>query len=1489
MRIRRIGFFLLLAAFIASTSAQPLAFPGAAGFGKNAEGARGGSDPDVYIVTSLSDDGSSGTLRHAVDSVSGDDGRFIVFAVGGVITLNQGQSLDIDSPYITIAGQTAPNGGICIVGEGIYVNSHDVIVRGLRVRPSDLHYTQTSPSRSRDGAKVGEGTLATPTITDIIIDHCSFSWATDEIASAYRASANVTFQYNIFAEPLHDSVHWDESTTQSFVNGPHSMGPTLGPHAENITLYRNVTAHANNRNPSIKETYQAEIVNNIFYNFGLHGIQMFDDSHTGHDQSLRVNAISNMWLSGPDSLQDQPERIFHFKQAKASNGTEIYLSNNVSHVGTHHLAHDEDPTTEGFSTVQGSNLTEALKTSPVFSGISSGDIVTLTSAEDELDFLLDEVGARWPMRDAIDARVISHIENGTGAIVDVVYITPGSTPGQWSNPVGTSEAADVDSSGDYKLPDYATLGSGAPTDADSDGIPDSLEATYGSDPLADDDSDGYLNIEEYINSIIDSSADTTSPSVTITNPADEASVSGTISVTATASDNVGVVGVQFKLDGSNLGAEDTTAPYSVSWDTSAESAGSYTLTAVARDAASNTTTSSDVDVTVGGGGSSESLTAAHDTFVRQGEPTTNFNSTGTIYVKNSDPGAGNGSFYRAGYLRFDASSLTGTASSGTLTLTIVDNGQGSGSTIDHSLHLVGTDAWNETALTWNNRPTVGSLIDTESITATIGQSITFTLNQAALDQIKNDGYLSVAVLSEDDDVTIEYGDKNDGADAPSLDLVMAGDTTDPTVSITSPSDEAEVSGTISVTASASDNVGVVGVQFKLDGVNLGSEDTTAPYSVSWDTSAVSTGSYTLTAVARDAAANTTTSADIDVTVVSETTEETLDVTHDSFVRQGAPTTNFNSTGTIYVKNSDPGAGNGSFYRAGYLRFDASSLTGTVNSGTLTLTIVDNGQGSGTTVDHSLHLVGTDSWNETTLTWNNRPTVGALIDTQSITATIGQSITFTLNQSAIDQMNNNDYLSVAVVSEDDDVSIEYGDKNDGGDAPSLDLVVASGSGTAPTVSITNPGNNASVSGLVTVNASASDDVGVVGVQFKLDGTNLGAEDTTAPYSMSWDSSAVSTGSHALTAVARDGDSNTTTSATVTVTVATPSAAVVDTFESGNAADWTPDGGGIWSVTTDGTQVYRQTLDTAAANRSVLDDTDWTDQLVEADVKPISHDGSNRFYGVIARYVDSTNYYYLVLRTNNTVELKKLVNGSATTLDSASFTSSTGNWYTLRLEIVGTSLEGYVNGQSLVSATDTEFDEGSAALLTFFTSASFDDVIATPNVSGLTPFGDDFEDNDSDGWNDSSGTWSVVTDGTKVYSQSSTSGDGRSAITSANWSDQIVEADVKAPSFGSGGTIGLMGRYQDTGNYYGVALNGDSDTVSLVKYVAGTASTLATTSFTVDSATWYDVRLKILDTTLKVYVDGELELATTDSALADGSAGLVSSAASLRGDEVLISVP
>ncbi|MDQ8181439.1 hypothetical protein [Pelagicoccus sp. SDUM812005] len=484
-----------------ASAADPLpAFPGAAGFGKYAQGARGGTKPEVYIVDSLADDDSPGTLRHAIDSVKGKRGRFIVFRIGGVITLQESRPLVIDSPFITIAGQTAPLGGICIRGEGLEIRdgAHDIIVRGLRVRPSDLHYSVNTAPRNRDAIKVGELAESDPSLRDIIIDHCSFSWGTDETASAYRACQNVTFQYNIIESSLRDSIHEDETAPVEYHNAKHGMGMVIGPWTRNVTLYRNLIAHHEYRNPFLKQTDQSELINNYIYNFGNAGGQLSGSIKVG-THPLKAHVIANYWLGGPDTTTHK-DRLVRFNGIDSSSGSKIFLRGNAASFSGYELLPHQDVIEAGFTNAK--IKSEAFTSEPAFAGIGMNEITKLSSQLNELDFLLDEVGARWPSRDAIDARLMNDISNRQGSLIDVVYLPPKSQPGKWLNPVGPKAAADIDSDGDPKLPDYASYGLPSAIDADRDGIPDTLETEYGSDPLKDDDGDGYLNIEEYLNDII---------------------------------------------------------------------------------------------------------------------------------------------------------------------------------------------------------------------------------------------------------------------------------------------------------------------------------------------------------------------------------------------------------------------------------------------------------------------------------------------------------------------------------------------------------------------------------------------------------------------------------------------------------------------------------------------------------------------------------------------------------------------------------------------------------------------------------------------------------------------------------------------------------------------------------------------------------------------------------------------------------------------------
>jgi pectate lyase len=174
---------------------------------------------------------------------------------------------------------------------------------------------------------------------------------------------------------------------------------------------------------------------------------------------------------------------------------------------------------------------------------------------------------------------------------------------------------------------------------------------------------------------------------------------------------------------------------------------------------------------------------------------------------------------------------------------------------------------------------------------------------------------------------------------------------------------------------------------------------------------------------------------------------------------------------------------------------------------------------------------------------------------------------------------------------------------------------------------------------------------------------------------------------------------------------------DNFEDGNSGGWTTSGG-TWSVAADGSQVLRQS-GTSSDARARAGQASWTDYTVTAKVKPTAFSGSNRFAAVLARAQSATSYYYVALRSNNTVELKKLVNGTATTLASTSLGVSAGSAYTVSLQVAGSTLRSTVNGGAALTATDTAFAAGGIGVATFYTAADFDDVSVDTAAAPTTP--------------------------------------------------------------------------------------------------------------------------------------------------------------------------
>ncbi|MFD2765377.1 pectate lyase family protein [Micromonospora eburnea] len=164
---------------------------------------------------------------------------------------------------------------------------------------------------------------------------------------------------------------------------------------------------------------------------------------------------------------------------------------------------------------------------------------------------------------------------------------------------------------------------------------------------------------------------------------------------------------------------------------------------------------------------------------------------------------------------------------------------------------------------------------------------------------------------------------------------------------------------------------------------------------------------------------------------------------------------------------------------------------------------------------------------------------------------------------------------------------------------------------------------------------------------------------------------------------------------------------DNFDDGNADGWSKSGGD-WSVVTDGTPAYRQSNNTSELARAFAGQTSWTDYQVQARVKPLSFNGSNRLIGLASRSTSATKMYRLALTNANRAELQ-MVNGSQlTVIGSAALTVSTGTWYTLRIEASGSTIKGFANGAQIASGTDTAYSAGRIVLVTAYADAVFDDV-------------------------------------------------------------------------------------------------------------------------------------------------------------------------------------
>ncbi|WP_343857988.1 RICIN domain-containing protein [Fulvivirga kasyanovii] len=431
------------------------AFPGAEGHGRYTTGGRGGQ---VIYVTNLNDSGP-GSLREAVEA-SGP--RIVLFKVSGIIPLQS--DLSIRNNDITIAGQSAPGDGICLKNYSLVVKADNVIIRYIRSRMGDAANNESDAMWGRNNS-------------NIIIDHCSLSWSIDETGSFYDNS-NFTMQWCILSESLKNSVH---------EKGAHGYGGVWG--GQKASFHHNLLAHHDSRNPRLlgaKFTNKPEEVlcdmrNNVIYNWAS------NSTYGGEGGSF--NIVNNYYKPGP-ATSKRTTQIFS-PNAQAAGAPLPEGTWGVYYIDGNYMDGSTTVTNDNWQGVfpnPSSKSKSELKSNSIF---NYGDITT-HSATDAYTQVLAYAGAS-KKRDNIDTRIVSETTNGT-------YTYNGSK--------GSTKGI-IDSQQDVGgWPSYSSTT--APTDSDSDGMPDSWESANGLNSKNASDgptytlSSVYTNVEVYLNSLVSS-------------------------------------------------------------------------------------------------------------------------------------------------------------------------------------------------------------------------------------------------------------------------------------------------------------------------------------------------------------------------------------------------------------------------------------------------------------------------------------------------------------------------------------------------------------------------------------------------------------------------------------------------------------------------------------------------------------------------------------------------------------------------------------------------------------------------------------------------------------------------------------------------------------------------------------------------------------------------------------------------------------------------
>jgi hypothetical protein len=457
-------------------------FPGAWGGGMYSFGGRGGK---VFVVDNLNDSGP-GSFREACEA---GGPRIVVFNVAGIIQLKD--RIRIRAPYITIAGSTAPGDGVCIAGNTVELDGHDIVIRHMRFRRGDTWVGDRNDSIG--GNPIG----------NIMIDHVSASWGLDENMSMYRhmyqppdgskqlklPTVNITIQNSIFSEGL-NTYH-------------HAFGSTIG--GLNSTFYRNLWACNTGRNPSVGMYGDFTFVNNVVFNWVHRTVD-------GGDHRSEFNIINNYFKPGPATPVGAPISYRLLKPESERSKTVVdnfgkaYVLGNVVEGNARVTGDNWDGGVQPDSRAPVAEVLPKIRVNEPFAHAP----VRIASAETAYRRVLEKAGAALPKRDAVDKRVIKMVHSGKatakagpdieeelggvgysqGTIEEIIELIP---KGIITNP------SQVGGYPKYKGKPYK--------DTDGDGMPDAWERKNGlnpedpSDASGDLNDDGYTNIEDFINGL----------------------------------------------------------------------------------------------------------------------------------------------------------------------------------------------------------------------------------------------------------------------------------------------------------------------------------------------------------------------------------------------------------------------------------------------------------------------------------------------------------------------------------------------------------------------------------------------------------------------------------------------------------------------------------------------------------------------------------------------------------------------------------------------------------------------------------------------------------------------------------------------------------------------------------------------------------------------------------------------------------------------------